>query len=58
MSRPDFWVIQTFNGLSYGALRFLLASGLSLMPDGLEKAVTVEQFADLIAFLRGWRDLK
>jgi putative heme-binding domain-containing protein len=33
-------------------------SGLSLMPEGLEKAVTVEQFADLIAFLRGWRDLK
>jgi len=31
MSRPDFWVIQTFNGLSYGALLFLLASGLSLI---------------------------
>ena len=29
--RPDFWVIQTFNGLSYGALLFLLASGLSLI---------------------------
>ncbi len=34
------------------------ASGLSLMPDGLEKAVTVEQFADLVAFLRGWRELQ
>ena len=27
----EFWVIQTFNGLSYGALLFLLASGLSLI---------------------------
>ena len=29
--RPDVWVAQTFNGLSYGALLFLLASGLSLI---------------------------
>ena len=28
---PEFWVTQTFNGLSYGALLFLLASGLSLI---------------------------
>ena len=27
----DFWITQTFNGLSYGALLFLLASGLSLI---------------------------
>ena len=27
----DFWISQTFNGLSYGALLFLLASGLSLI---------------------------
>jgi branched-chain amino acid transport system permease protein len=27
----SFWVIQTFNGISYGALLFLLASGLSLI---------------------------
>lgn len=27
----EFWVSQTFNGLSYGALLFLLASGLSLI---------------------------
>ena len=32
-------------------------SGLSLMPEGLEKAVDVAQFADLVAFLRGWREL-
>jgi branched-chain amino acid transport system permease protein len=28
---PEFWVTQTFNGVSYGALLFLLASGLSLI---------------------------
>jgi len=27
----EFWIAQTFNGLSYGALLFLLASGLSLI---------------------------
>jgi len=27
----EFWVTQAFNGLSYGALLFLLASGLSLI---------------------------
>ncbi len=27
----EFWVLQTFNGLSYGALLFLLAGGLSLI---------------------------
>ncbi len=27
----DFWVIQVFNGISYGALLFLLAGGLSLI---------------------------
>ncbi|MBM4438959.1 MAG: branched-chain amino acid ABC transporter permease [Candidatus Rokubacteria bacterium] len=27
----EFWISQTFNGLSYGALLFLLASGLSLI---------------------------
>ena len=26
-----FWIIQVFNGISYGALLFLLASGLSLI---------------------------
>jgi branched-chain amino acid transport system permease protein len=29
--RMNFWIIQTFNGISYGALLFLLASGLSLI---------------------------
>jgi branched-chain amino acid transport system permease protein len=27
----EFWIIQTFNGVSYGALLFLLASGLTLI---------------------------
>ena len=27
----EFWIAQIFNGLSYGALLFLLASGLSLI---------------------------
>ena len=33
------------------------SSGVSLMPEGLEKNVTVEQLADLIAFLKYWRDI-
>jgi branched-chain amino acid transport system permease protein len=28
---PEFWIIQVFNGISYGALLFLLAGGLSLI---------------------------
>jgi len=31
------------------------SSGVSLMPEGLEKNVTVEGMSDLLAFLRGWR---
>ena len=31
------------------------SSGVSLMPEGLEKNVTVEGMSDLIAFLKGWR---
>ena len=27
----EFWIIQSFNGISYGALLFLLAGGLSLI---------------------------
>ena len=30
----------------------LQSSGLSLMPDGLETAISVEEMADLIAFLK------
>jgi branched-chain amino acid transport system permease protein len=31
MSSLNFWIIQTFNGISYGALLFLLGAGLSLI---------------------------
>jgi len=31
MNSLNFWVIQTFNGVSYGALLFLLGAGLSLI---------------------------
>lgn len=31
------------------------STGLSLMPEGLEKEINMEQMADLIAFLKNWR---
>jgi putative membrane-bound dehydrogenase-like protein len=33
------------------------STGLSLMPEGLEKTVTVEEMADLVSFLKNWRYL-
>jgi putative heme-binding domain-containing protein len=33
------------------------SSGVSLMPEGFEKLISVEQMADLIAFLKNWRYL-
>ena len=30
------------------------SSGVSLMPDGLEKAITVAEMADLLLFLKNW----
>lgn len=35
----------------------LKSTGLSLMPVGFEKTITLEQMADLIAFLKNWRYL-
>jgi putative membrane-bound dehydrogenase-like protein len=35
----------------------LVSSGVSLMPEGLEKNITVAQMADLISFLKNWRYL-
>jgi putative membrane-bound dehydrogenase-like protein len=35
----------------------LKSNGISLMPDGLEKNITVEQMADLISFIKNWRYL-
>ena len=31
--------------------------GVSLMPEGLEKNVSIEEMADLIAFIKNWRYL-
>jgi putative heme-binding domain-containing protein len=33
------------------------STGLSLMPEGLEKNISVAELADLIAFLKNWRYL-
>ena len=33
------------------------SSGVSLMPEGMEKNITVEEMADLLAFLKNWRYL-
>jgi len=35
----------------------LRSTGVSLMPEGVEKTITLEQMADLIAFLKNWRYL-
>jgi len=33
----------------------LVSSGMSLMPEGVEKTVSVADMADLVSFLKGWR---
>ena len=35
----------------------LRSNGISLMPEGLEKNITVDQMADLISFIKNWRYL-
>jgi putative membrane-bound dehydrogenase-like protein len=35
----------------------MASTGLSLMPEGLEKNITVEEMADLLRFLKDWRYL-
>jgi putative heme-binding domain-containing protein len=35
----------------------IVSSGVSLMPEGLEKTVSVEEMADLLNFLKNWRYL-
>lgn len=40
-----------------GDIEELKSSGLSLMPVGLEKTITVEQMTDLVAYLKNWRYL-
>lgn len=34
------------------------SSGMSLMPEGLEKEISVQQMADLISFIKNWRYLE
>jgi putative membrane-bound dehydrogenase-like protein len=34
------------------------STDVSVMPGNLEQGITVEQMGDLLAFLRGWRDLR
>jgi putative heme-binding domain-containing protein len=36
----------------------IASTGQSLMPEGLEKVITVEEMADLLSFLKGWRYLE
>ena len=33
------------------------SNGVSFMPEGLERHVTIEEVADLIAFVKNWRYL-
>jgi hypothetical protein len=35
----------------------LKSNGISLMPEGLEKNISIEQMADLISFVKNWRYL-
>lgn len=35
----------------------IISSGVSLMPEGLEKNITVPEMADLLSFLKNWRYL-
>jgi putative membrane-bound dehydrogenase-like protein len=36
----------------------VVSTGVSLMPEGLEKTVGVQEMADLLSFLKGWRYLE
>ncbi len=40
-----------------GDIEEIRSTGLSLMPDGLEKKITHQQMADLISFVKNWRYL-
>ncbi|HIN53141.1 MAG TPA: c-type cytochrome [Planctomycetes bacterium] len=35
----------------------IISRGVSLMPDGLEKNITLQQMADLVSFVKNWRYL-
>lgn len=36
-------------------IEMMQSTGLSLMPEGLEKEISIDQMADLLAFLKNWR---
>jgi putative heme-binding domain-containing protein len=40
-----------------GDIEVLKSNGVSLMPEGLEKNVTLAQMSDLLSFLKNWRYL-
>lgn len=40
-----------------GEITLLKSTGVSLMPEGLERNITVEQMADLLSFIKNWRYL-
>jgi len=35
----------------------IASTGISLMPEGLEKSINVQEMADLLVFLKNWRYL-
>ncbi len=36
-------------------IELIRSNGISLMPEGLEKNITIPQMADLISFIKNWR---
>ncbi len=43
--------------LTRGEIEEMQSSGVSLMPEGLEKTINHQQMADLVAFIKSWRYL-
>lgn len=53
-------VLQSADGKTHTILRSdldSLSGALSLMPEGMEQQVSPQQMADLLAFLKSWREL-
>ena len=45
-------VLEAYKRLLRDNIEEMISTGLSLMPEGLEKEITVEQMADLLAFVK------
>ena len=43
--------------MARGEIEQLKSTGVSLMPDGLEKTIPPQEMADVIAFIKNWRYL-